>query len=109
MRRNCAAFLLGLFLWLTFVSTAWTQNGYTWQLGAQMPEGRQELATGALNGKMYAPGGYEPVPNSTPTLQVYNPTTNTWPFGHEHPYPVNQNRAPGAEENINSYARGKGQ
>ena len=109
MRRNCAAFLLGLFLWLMFVSTAWTQNGYTWQLGAQMPEGRQELATGALNGKMYVLGGYEPGANSTATVQVYNPTTDTWTFAHDLPYPVNHNAAAVAGGKLYSFGAGAGE
>ena len=31
MRQNFSASVFGLFLWLIFVSTGWTQIGGTWQ------------------------------------------------------------------------------
>src|SRR5437867_7377055 len=109
MRRNCAAFLLGLFLWLMFVSTAWTQNGYTWQLGAQMPEGRQELATGALNGKVYVMGGYDIDGGSTATVQVYDSATDTWALAHSLPYAVNHNSAAVVGGKLYSFGAGTGE
>src|SRR5438132_12724870 len=74
-----------------------------------MPEGRQELATGALNGKMYVLGGYEPGANSTATVQVYNPTTDTWTFAHDLPYPVNHNAAAVAGGKLYSFGAGAGE
>ncbi len=109
MRRNCAAFLLGLFLWLMFVSTAWTQNGYTWQLGAQMPGPRQELATGALNGNVYVLGGFDADGHSTDTVLVYNPSTDTWTLAHPLPYGVNHNSAAVAGGALYSFGAGGGE
>jgi N-acetylneuraminic acid mutarotase len=54
-----------LFFWLTFVSGAVAQDGGTWQTLAPMPTARQELATAALNGKIYAIDGYDS--SGTPT------------------------------------------
>ena len=65
MRWNLSASVFGLLLWLIFVITGRTQTGGTWQLGAPMPVARQELATGALNGKMYVIGGYDADGNAT--------------------------------------------
>ena len=77
MRRNFFASVFGFFFWLIFVSIGWAQSGGTWQLGLPMPVARQELATGVIDGKVYVIGGYENG-NSTDTVQVYNPVSDTW-------------------------------
>src|SRR5215467_11540344 len=109
MRQNFRALFSGLLLCLMLVSTGRTQNGYTWQLGAQMPEARQELATGALNGNVYVLGGYEAGATSTATVQVYNPTTDTWTFAHDLPYAVNHNAAAVAGGKLYSFGAGAGE
>jgi N-acetylneuraminic acid mutarotase len=43
-----------------------------------MPSARQELATAALNGKIYAIGGFNGSGQSTNLVEVYNPNTDTW-------------------------------
>ena len=35
---------------------------------------------GVLSGKLYVLGGYNEVGNSTDTVELYNPATNTWTF-----------------------------
>jgi hypothetical protein len=92
-RQNFPAPIFSLLFWLIFISTGWTQNGGTWQTRAPMPFGRQELATGVLNGKLYVVGGYDAGAHSTATVQVYNPTTDTWTLAQALPIAVNHNAA----------------
>ena len=58
-----------------------------------MPQSRQELATGWLNGKLYVVGGFDAGSHSTGMVQVYNPTTNTWTLAPALPIAVNHNAA----------------
>jgi N-acetylneuraminic acid mutarotase len=67
---------------------------------APMSVYRQELATGALSGKLYVLGSYDAFRASTATVQVYNPTTNTWTLAHPLPFPVNHNAAAVAGGNL---------
>ena len=109
MRWNFSASVFGLLLWLIFVSTGRTQSGGTWQLGAPMPVARQELATGALDGKMYVIGGYDADGNSTATVQVYDPITDTWTSAQSLPYAVNHNSAAVAGGKLYSFGAGGGE
>jgi N-acetylneuraminic acid mutarotase len=109
MRQNFAVPVFGLLLWLIFASTGRTQDGGTWQTRAPMPLSRQELATGVLNGKVYVIGGYDGNGNSTATVQVYDPTTDTWTFAHALPYAVNHNAAAVAGGNLYSFGAGAGE
>jgi len=109
VRQDFSAPIFGMLLCIVFASTGRTQNGYTLQLGAEMPEARQELATGALNGKVYVLGGYEAGATSTATVQVYNPTTDTWTFAHSLPYAVNHNAAAVAGGKLYSFGAGAGE
>jgi N-acetylneuraminic acid mutarotase len=109
VRQNFPAAIFGLLSWLIFVSTGRTQNGGTWQTGAPMPLSRQELATGALNGKVYVIGGYDAAGASTATVQVYDPTTDTWALAHPLPYAVNHNSAAVAGERLYSFGAGGGE
>ena len=74
-----------------------------------MPQRRQELATGVLNGKVYVIGGYDENGNSTATVQIYNPTTDTWTSAHSLPYAVNHNAAAVAGGNLYSFDAGAGE
>jgi len=67
MRQNFPVPVFGLFMWLVLVSTGRTH---------------QELATGALSRMLYVLGGSDQVGNSTATVEVYNPVTDTWTFTH---------------------------
>src|SRR5438093_5545420 len=109
MRQNFRAPFLGLLLCLILVSTGRTQNGYTWQLGAQMPGPRQELATGALNGSVYVLGGVDAEGHSTDTVLVYKPPTDTWTLAHPLPYGVNHNSAAVAGGDLYSFGAGGGE
>lgn len=93
MRQNSRGPVFGLLLCLIPVSTGRTQNGYTWQLGAQMPGPRQELATGALNRNLYVLGGFDAEGHSMDTVLVYDPTIDRWISAHPLPYGVNHNSA----------------
>jgi len=108
VRQNFPAPIPGLFLWLIFISTGWTQTDYTWEERAPMPVHRQELATGTLGGKVYVLGGYNEVGNSTSTVEVYNPATNTWTFARSLPFPVNHNAAAVAGGRLYSFGAGAG-
>lgn len=109
MRQNFPASVFGLFFCLTFASTGRTQDGGTWQTRAPMPFSRQELATAALNGKLYILGGYYLGFMSTATVQVYNPTTDTWTLAHPLPYAVNHNAAAVAGGRLYSFGAGGGE
>src|ERR1044071_6349991 len=69
MRQNIRALIFGLFLCPVMLGSAGAQDGGTWQLGAPMPVSRQELATGALNGRVYVLGGYDENGVSTATVE----------------------------------------
>jgi N-acetylneuraminic acid mutarotase len=101
--------MFALFLWLIFVSTSRTQSGGTWQLGAAMPVARQELASGALDGKVYVLGGYDGDGNSTATVQVYDPITDTWTSAQSLPDAVNHNSAAVAGGKLYSFGAGGGE
>jgi hypothetical protein len=81
MRLNFRGLIFCLVHSLVFVSTDRSQNG-TWKTRAPMPVRRQELATGALNGKVYVIGDYDENDNSTATVQVCDPITDTWASAH---------------------------
>src|SRR5256886_3960934 len=109
VRQNFPAPIFGLLFWLIFVSTGRTQNGGTWQTRAPMPVSRQELATGVLNGKVYVVGGYDADAHSTATVQVYNPTTDTWTLAQALPIAVNHNAAAVAGGKIYNLGAGGGE
>jgi len=109
MRQSFPTLILGLLFWVVFVSSGRTQDGYTWELGTPMPVYRQELATGVLNGNVYVLGGYDQVSNSTATVEVYNPVTDTWTFAHALPYAVNHNAAAVAGGKLYSFGAGAGE
>ncbi len=56
--------------------------GNVWLPMATMPTARFALAAAAVNGKIYATGGYSGYNSSggllTSTVEVYDPSTNTW-------------------------------
>jgi N-acetylneuraminic acid mutarotase len=64
------------------------QSG-TWQTLAAMPTARQELATAVLNGNVYTIGGYNIDGQTTNTVEIYNPNTNSWASAH--PFPIRNN------------------
>src|SRR2546430_8992629 len=109
VRQIFPAPIFGLLFWLIFVSTGRTQNGGTWQRRAPMPVSRQELATGVLNGKVYVVGGYDADATSTATVQVYNPTADTWTLAQALPIAVNHNAAAVAGGNLYSFGAGVGE
>src|SRR5438105_2553915 len=64
----------------------------TWLTLAPMPSARQELATAALNDKLYVIGGFENSVSSD-TVAVYDPATNTWASARPIPVPQDHNAA----------------
>ena len=93
MRQVFSAPIFGVLLWIVFASTGRAQDGGTWEMRAPMPVRRQEVATEALNGRVYVLGGYDENRRSTATVEVYNPTTDTWAFAHSLPFTVNHSAA----------------
>src|SRR5450755_1091022 len=49
-----------------------------WTTVAPMPTARYDLASGVLNGKLYAIGGVGSDNIPVNTVEAYDPTTNTW-------------------------------
>jgi N-acetylneuraminic acid mutarotase len=74
-----------------------------------MPVRRQETATSALNGRVYVLGGYDENRSSTATVEVYNPTTDTWAFARPLPFAVNHSAAAVAGGLLYSFGAGAGQ
>ncbi len=109
MRQGFSAPIFGVLLWIVFASTGRTQDVGTWDLGAPMPVRRQEVATGALNGRVYVLGGYDENRSSTATVEVYNPSTDTWAFAHPLPFAVNHSAAAVAGGLLYSFGAGAGQ
>jgi N-acetylneuraminic acid mutarotase len=95
--------ILTLFFWLTFLSRAAAQAGGSWLTLAPMPTARQELATAALNGKIYAIGGYDSSGTPTNIVEVYDPTTNTWSSAHPIPRALHHNSAAVAAGKLYSF------
>jgi N-acetylneuraminic acid mutarotase len=93
----------GLLLLLAAIS-AYGQNSGTWVPLAPLPTARQELATGALNGKVYVIGGYDVDRRSTAIVEVYDPATNTWSRAHDIPRGSNHNAAAVAAGKLYSLA-----
>src|SRR5229473_676969 len=62
--------------------------GNLWIPMAPMPTARYELAAAPVNGKIYAIGGFSSSssgPFGTNTMEVYDPTSNTWRSSNEPP------------------------
>jgi N-acetylneuraminic acid mutarotase len=97
------SFILTLFFCLTLVSGAAAQVGGTWQTLAPMPTARQELATAALNGKIYAIGGYDSSGAPTNIVEVYDPATDTWSSAHPIPRALHHNSAAVAAGKLYSF------
>jgi N-acetylneuraminic acid mutarotase len=102
-RMKNTSFILTLFFWLTFVSGAAAQVGGTWQTLAPMPTARQELATAALNGKIYAIGGYDSSGTPTNIVEVYDPATDMWSSAHPIPRALHHNCAAVAAGKLYSF------
>ena len=90
--KTTSSLLRSLFCF-AFVTAASAQNSGTWQTFAPMPTARQELATAALNGKVYVIGGYDSRLLSSNLVEVYDPGTNTWTSAHPIPFALNHNSA----------------
>ena len=95
--------ILTLFFSLTFVRGAAAQVGGSWQTLAPMLTARQELATAALNGKIYAIGGYDSSGTPTDIVEVYDPSTNTWASAHPIPRALHHNSAAVAAGKLYSF------
>jgi N-acetylneuraminic acid mutarotase len=78
-------------------------GGGTWQELAPMPSARQELATAVLHGKIYVIAGYDLEGNSTDTVDVYNPATDSWTSAHPIPGLNNHNSAAVAAGKLYSF------
>ncbi len=68
-------------------------DGGTWYTLQSMPSKRQELSTAVLNGEVYAIAGYDSFGNSTTTVEVYNPDTDSWRNAAALPIANNHNAA----------------
>ena len=75
----------------------------SWLTLAPMPSFRQELATAALNGKIYVIGGYNENTVSTDTVEIYDPATNKWTSAHPIPFALNHNSAAVAAGKLYSF------
>jgi len=109
VRQVLSASIFSVLFWILFASTGRTQDGGTWEMRAPMPVRRQEVATAALNGKIYVIGGFDENPRSTATVEVYNPVNDTWAFAHPLPFAVEHNAAAVAAGRLYSFGAGAGE
>ena len=82
------------------------ENNGRWQTLAPLPHPRQELATAALNGKIYVIGGLNENTQSTSIVEVYDPATNQWSSARNIPVVTNHNAAAVAAGKLYSIAGG---
>jgi len=79
MRLILIRFVVCGFLSMVSVCSAWE---YVWTQKADMPTPRWNLATGVVDGKIYAMGGEPSEPYELPdllaTVEEYDPSTDTW-------------------------------
>lgn len=68
----------------TAAATTTSADGI-WTTRADMPTGRWELSTSALDGKIYAIGGAGPVYQALGSVEEYDPATDTWTTNSEMP------------------------
>jgi N-acetylneuraminic acid mutarotase len=80
--------------------------GGEWQSLASMPSDRQELASAALNGKIYVIGGLDADSFPTNTVDVYNPATNSWASAAPNPTVADHNNAAVAAGKLYSFGGG---
>ena len=60
-----------------------------WANRAPLPEANSEMAVAELDGKIYVLGGYPSNRISVPTVQVYDPLTDSWELTTPLPRPTN--------------------
>jgi N-acetylneuraminic acid mutarotase len=65
----------------------------TWYTLAAMPFKRQEISTAVLNGEIYVIAGYDEAGQSTSTVQVYDPASDSWRLAADLPIANNHNAA----------------
>ncbi len=68
-------------------------GGGAWRTLEPMPSARQEISTAVLNGKIYVIAGFTSTGASTNTVEVYDPTTNSWTSAAPIPILTNHNNA----------------
>jgi len=86
---------------LAILSLSVALTGAVWQVGdrgrwvtlASMPSARQEISTAALNGKIFVIAGFNSSGASTNTVEVYDPTGNSWSSAAPLPIATNHNAA----------------
>ena len=92
--KRIAPGLISLALFALAVQAALqTGNRGAWTTLAPVPSVRQEVSTAALNGKIYVIGGFNSSGDSTNTVDVYDPQTNTWSSAASLPIATNHNAA----------------
>src|SRR5262245_40983056 len=67
--------------------------GGVWSTLAPMPSARQEISVSVLDGKVFAIAGFDTQGESTATVEVYDPRTNTWRGAAALPIATNHNAA----------------
>ncbi len=77
--------VVGLYLWYVrgvgIRPQIGESPGFRWELRAHMPKARTEVAVAAWSGRIYVIGGFDGFARTTSTVQVYDPTTDTWTMG----------------------------
>jgi len=71
-------FTIGICVLSLAIATNARAGDFTWALKAPMQQSRSHCASVALNGKIYAIGGYVGGHSGTASVEEYDPVTDTW-------------------------------
>lgn len=85
--------MIGLLLLVAPGDEAQTTNRGVWTALAPVPSLRQEISTAVLDGKIYVIAGFNSSADSTNTVEVYDPRSNTWANAAPLPIATNHNAA----------------
>jgi hypothetical protein len=75
-----------------------------WMTRPPVPSARQEISTAVLNGEIFVIAGFNSAGASTNTVEVYNPTTDTWRRVANLPIATNHNAAATAAGRLYAFA-----
>src|SRR5438270_12703292 len=93
MKQRARGFIILTFLASLGLSAMQTGFRGVWFRAAPMPSARQEISTAVINGRIFVIGGFDSAGASTSTVEVYDPTTNSWSSAAPIPMATNHNAA----------------
>src|SRR6516162_5353564 len=93
MLRECVTGFVGLLVVVGVLAADCPCPEGTWYSLTPMPSRRQEISTAVLGGEIFVIAGFDADGNSTTTVEVYNPQTDSWRSAAPLPIANNHNAA----------------